>query len=64
MHVGSLEASAVLGHEEWDMATWRGSGRIMVGKTQRAALPDAAHCVAACSTLQLRMQCTASEVRQ
>ena len=63
MQVQSLEASAVLGHEEWGQAAWRGSGKVLGRKTQRAALPDAAHCVAACSTLQLRMQRTASEVR-
>ena len=59
MHVGSLEASAVLGLEVCGLATWRGSGKIMVGKTQRAALPLAARCNYGCSALHLKSGCSA-----
>lgn len=59
MHVGSLEASAVLGLDVCGLATWRGSGKIMVGKTQRAALPLAARCNYGCSALHLKSGCSA-----
>lgn len=59
MRAGSLEASAVLGLDVCGLATWRGSGKIMVGKTQRAALPDAAHCNYGCSALHLKSGCSA-----
>lgn len=54
MQVQSLEASVVLGHEEWGQAAWRGSGKVLGGKTQCAALPDAVRCKHGCSALHLK----------